>query len=134
MWFGHPRTFNYLFNVQNSLGVYVYREEMLGGTLLGYPFKKSTQIPINIWDTTGTNKDCSFLFLAEMDEVMILDSMSLELAVSREGTYVDGSGNTQSAFQRDLTLVRAIAEHDFQLRHDSAVAINQLVRWAPAIS
>ena len=134
VWFFHPRTFNYLFNVQNSLGVYVYREEMAGGTLLGNPFKKSTQIPINIWDTTGTNKDCSFIFLAEMDEVMILDSMSLELAVSREGTYVDGSGNTQSAFQRDLTLVRAIAEHDFQLRHDSAVAVGQLVRWAPAIS
>lgn len=134
VWFMHPRSFNYLFNVQNSLGVYVYREEIAGGTLLGYPFKKSTQIPINIHDATSSNNDCSFIFLAEMDEVMILDSMSLELAVSREGTYIDGSGNTQSAFQKDLTLIRAIAEHDFQLRHDSAVAVDQFVRWAPAIS
>jgi hypothetical protein len=60
--------------------------------------------------------------------------MSLELAVSREGTYVDGSGNTISAFQNDQTLIRAIAEHDFQMRHDASVAVNQFVRWAPAIS
>ena len=134
VWFFHPRSFNYLNNVQNSLGVYVYREELANGTLLSYPFRKSTQIPTNIHDATSTNNDCSFIFLAEMDEVMILDSMSLELAVSREGTYIDANSNTVSAFQYDQTLIRAIAEHDFQLRHDSAVAIAQTVRWAPAIS
>ncbi|MGC8518473.1 MAG: phage major capsid protein [Steroidobacteraceae bacterium] len=134
VWFGNPRTFNYLYNVQNSLGVYVYREEMQGGKLLGYPFKKSTQIPINLWDATGTNKDCSFLLLAEMDAAMIFDSMTMELAVSREGTYINSSGNTVSAFTQDQTLVRAIAEHDFQIRHDQAVAVLQFVRWAPAIT
>lgn len=133
-WFMHPRSYNYLYNVQNSLGVYVYREELQSGKLIGYPVKRSTQIPINIWDATGTNKDCSFLFLAEMDETMILDSMSLELAVSREGSYVDSGGNTVSAFTSDQTLIRAIAEHDFQVRHDAAIAIGQFVRWAPAIS
>lgn len=133
-WFMHPRSYNYLFNVQNSLGVYVYREELLTGKLLSYPVKKSTQIPINIVDTTGTNSDCSFVILAEMDESMILDSMSLELAVSREGTYIDAGGTTWSAFQSDQTLIRAIAEHDFQIRHDAAVAVDQFVRWAPAIS
>lgn len=134
VWFFNPRTFNYLFNVQNSLGVYVYRDELSKGTLLGYPFKKSTQIPINIWDATGTNKDCSFIFLTEMDEAIILDSMQMELAVSREGTYVDSSGVTQSAFQNDQTLIRAVEEHDFQMRHSASVAVAQFVRWAPAIS
>ena len=66
-------------------------------------------------------------------ESLLLDSMSLELAVSREGTYVDGGGNTVSAFQADQTLVRAIAEHDFQVRHDASVAVIQLVLWVPAI-
>jgi HK97 family phage major capsid protein len=134
VWFMHPRSYNYLYNVQNSLGVYVYREELNTGKLVGYPVKKSTQIPINLYDTTGANTDCSFVILAEMDEAMILDSMSLELAVSREGTYVDGGGTTWSAFQADQTLIRAIAEHDFQIRHDAAVAVAQFVRWAPAIS
>ncbi len=134
VWFMHPRSYNYLYNVQNSLGVYVYREELQEGKLLGYPVKKSTQIPTNIYDTSGTHTDCSFVILAEMDEAMLLDSMSLELAVSREGTYVDSGSNTVSAFQNDQTIVRAIAEHDFQIRHDASVAVAQFVRWAPAIS
>ncbi len=133
VWFMHPRSYNYLFNVQNSLGVYVYRDELMRGTLLTYPVKKSTQIPININDT-GSNQDCSFVFLVEMTEDIILDSMQLELSVFREGSYVDENGSTISAMQNDQTVIRAIAEHDHQMRHDAAVAVAQFVRWAPAIS
>lgn len=134
VWFMHPRSKNYLYNVQNSLGVYVYRDEMKDGKLLGYPFKCSTQVPLNIQDPTGTYTTCSFVILAEMNETMILDSMSLELAVTREGSYTDAGGNVINAFSNDLTLIRAIAEHDFQMRHPSAVAVNQGVLWAPAIA
>lgn len=102
--------------------------------IVSYPVKKSTQIPVAIYDTTSTNLDCSYVMLTEMDEAMVLDSMQLELAVSREGTYIDGGGNTVSAFQVDQTLIRAIAEHDFQMRHAASVAVIQFVRWAPAIS
>lgn len=133
VWFMHPRSFNYLFNVQNSLGIYVYREELSRGTLLTYPVRKTTQIGTNYYDASG-HTNTSFVFLTEMDEAMILDSMSLELAVSREGTYIDATGATVSAFQYDQTLIRAIAEHDFQMRHDQAVAVIQAVAWAPAIS
>lgn len=134
IWFMHPRTKNYLYWAQNSLGEYVFRSEIEKNTLSGYPLKTSTQVPVNIWDATGTNKDCSFIILAEITEAMILDSMSLELAVSREGSYVSASGSTISAFQNDQTLIRAIEEHDFQMRHDSAVAVAQFVRWAPQLS
>lgn len=134
VWFMHPRSYNYLFNVQNSLGVYVYRDELTRGTLLGYPVRKTTQIPTNYRNADSSQTDCSFVFLAEMTEAMILDSMTLELAVSRDGTYVDATGATVSAFQNDQTLIRAIAEHDFQMRHDQAIAVIQFVRWAPAIS
>lgn len=133
-WFMHPRSYNYLYNVQNSLGVYVYRDELSKGKLLGYPVKKTTQIGMNYYNADGSKTDCSFVFLVEMTEDMILDSMSLELAVSRESSYVDASGATVSAFQNDQTIIRAIAEHDHQLRHDSAVAVIQFVRWAPAIA
>ena len=91
-------------------------------------------MPIGLWNADGTNKDLSLVFLVEMTEDMILDSMTLELAVSREGTYVNSSGSTVSAFQNDETLIRAIAEHDHQIRHDSAVAVIQAARYAPAIS
>ena len=133
VWFMSARSKNYLFNVQNSLGVYVYREEMSKGTLFGYPFKVTSQISNGYYDASG-HTNCSFVILAEMDEAMILDSMSLELAVSNEGSYIDVNSNTISAFQNDQTLIRAIAEHDFQMRHDQSVAVIQGVAWAPAIS
>lgn len=133
VWFMNPRSYNYLFNVQNSLGVYVYREELLTGKLLGYPVRKTTQIGTGYWDASSA-VGASFVILAEMDEAIILDSMTLELMVSREGTYVDANSNTVSALQSDQTLIRAITEHDFQMRHDQSVAVIQRVLWAPAIS
>lgn len=133
-WFMHPRSRNYLFNVQNSLGNYVYREELMKGTLFTYPVFRTTQLGNSYWDATGTNKDLSFVFLAEMTEAIVLDSMQLQLAVSQDGTYIDEAGASINAFQYDQTVIRAIAEHDFQLRHDQSVAVIQGVRWAPAIS
>ncbi len=132
-WFFHPRTKNYLLNVQNSNGFYVYREEMtLSKTLLGIPWKTTTQIPTNL--TVGGNSDCSEIYLVSMDQAMLFDSMRLEIAVSREGMYFDGDGNPVSVFQSDQTLIRAISEHDFHMRHDEAIATVTGVRWAPAIT
>lgn len=133
-WFFHPRTYNYLFNVVNSLGLYVFRDELMGGRLLGYPFYKTTQIGTGYWNADGSNKDLSFIFLVEMSEDMIFDTMQMELAVSREGTYVDENGATISAFQQDQTIIRAISEHDHQMRHDASIAVIQAVRWAPAVA
>jgi HK97 family phage major capsid protein len=136
VWFFHPRIYNYLFNLLNSLGLYVYRDELSKGTLLGYPVaRRSTQIPININDTTSANTvGASFIFLVEMTDAMILDSMTLELFVSREGSYTDSGGNQVNLVQVDQTLIRAIAEHDFQMRHPASISVDQGVIWAPAIS
>lgn len=131
-WFMGADAEGYLFNVQNSLGLYVFREEMIAGTLLNIPFKMSQQIPETI--TFGGNPNTSYVFLAEMTETMILDTMQMELMVSQEGTYLNASGQTVSAVQNDQTLIRAISRHDFQMRHDAAVAVIQGVAWAPAIS
>jgi HK97 family phage major capsid protein len=134
VWFFHPRTYNYLYNAINSLGMYVWRDELNRGTLLGYPFKKTTQIPVNLYDSSSTNKDLTLIFLVEMTDDMILDSMTLELAVSREGSYTDSNSNTVSAFTTDQTIIRAIMEHDHQVRHDAAIAVIQNVRYAPTLT
>ena len=44
----------------------------------------------------------------------------ISVEMSREGTFADGNGNQISAFQRDLTLVRLITEHDFACKHPEA--------------
>ena len=131
-WFMHPDVRNYLYDVQNSLGEYVFRSELDQGKLRNCPLYTTTQIPKDYWDASGTNKDLSFVFFVEMTEAMLFDAMTLELAVSRETTYSDANGVTQSAFQNDETVIRAIAEHDFLMRHDEAISVIQGVRWAPA--
>lgn len=136
MWFMHPRIYNYLYSLLNSLGLYVYRDELSTGKLLGYPLaKRSTQLPINIKDTTSANTvGASFIMLVEMTDAMILDSMTLELFVSREGSYTNSAGAQVNIVEVDETLIRAITEHDFQMRHPASVAVNQGVIWAPAQS
>jgi hypothetical protein len=40
----------------------------------------------------------------------------------------------QSAVANEETVIRAIAEHDIQMRHPQSVACIQFVRWAPTAS
>ena len=134
VWFMHPRSRNFLYDLTNSLGEYVFRDELNEGKLRNYPVKTTTQIGTNYYNGNGSATNCSFVILTEMDDMMLLDSMMLELMVSREGTYVDANSNTVSALQSDQTLIRAITEHDFQARHDHSVAVIQGVTWSPTIS
>jgi hypothetical protein len=52
------------------------------------------------------------------------------LATSSEAAYVDVNGNMVSAFQNDLTLLRAIEEHDFAPRHDEAIGVISGAGWS----
>lgn len=133
VWIMHPRSKGYLMSVQNANGFYVFKDEMTTSqTILGFPFKTTTQIPINL--VNGGDSDCSEVYLVEMSEAMLFDAMALELSISMEGMYVDSAGATVSVFQSDQMLLRAIAEHDFLMRHDNAIIRISNVRWAPAIS
>lgn len=130
-WLMHPRTKNYLMGVQNSLGVFVYRDMMLAGKLFGYPYYTTTQIPTNL--TINANPNCSEIYFGSFSQMVILESRKLELAVSLEGVYVDGNSVMQSAFQNDLTLVRGILSENFQMWHNEGVAFLQGVAWSPAL-
>lgn len=134
VWFMSPRTKNYLMNARNSLSLYIWRDDMMDGRLLGYPYRVSNQIGNNYKNADSSHSDLSFIFLVEMTESIIADSMQLELAVSRDASYIDSAGATVSTFQNDQTLIRAIAEHDFAIRHRASVAVIQAVRCAPAVA
>ncbi len=117
VWFLSPRTKQALMTVQNSNGFYVFRAEMLTGKLWGFPFKTTTQIPTNL----GSGSD-SEIYLTDMIHAVIGESKSLIIDASSEAAYYDGT-TVQAAFSLDQTVVRAIAEHDFVLRHDFATAV-----------
>lgn len=126
-----PRTKNYLMNLQNAHGLYVYRDEMTAGKLLGWPFFTTTQVPNNL--EFGGHSDCSEIYAADMNEFVIYESRQIELAISTEGSYVDANGQTQNAFSQDMSLIRALTAVDFQMDHDEGVAVLEGVRWAPTL-
>lgn len=129
-WIMAPRTEQALATIQNANGVFAFRDEVIAGSLWGWPIGTTTNVPITL-DTTGAgNDDESEIYLVDFSQVLIGESQSLLVDSSQEAAYHDGS-NVQAAFSLDQTVVRAIAEHDLGMRHDKAVAMLTGVTWAP---
>lgn len=126
-WMFAPRTKQYLMTVRDGLGNYAFRAEMLTGKLWGYPFKTTTQIPRNL----GGDGDESEIYLADFDDIIIGQTLTLEVAMSTEASYLDENNELVSAFSLDQTLMRVIMEHDLVMRHDESAAVLTGVTWAP---
>ncbi|WP_314435928.1 phage major capsid protein [Massilia timonae] len=123
-WIMSPRTFRFLEGLRDGNGNKVY-PEMKDGNLKGYPIGKTTQVPNNL----GAGSNASEIYFADFNDCFIGEDESLLIDYSKEATYKDGDGNMVSAFQRDQTLVRVIAKHDFGPRHVESVAILTGVTW-----
>jgi HK97 family phage major capsid protein len=126
-WMLHPRVAMFLMTLRDGLGRYAFRDEMLTGKLWGWPFKKTTQIPRNL----GSGANESEIYLADFDDVVIGDSMAMEIALSQDASYKNENGESVSAFSLDQTVMRILMEHDIVLRHDESVAILAGVQWTP---
>lgn len=121
-WIMSPRNWNSLMTIQNANGFFVFRDEMTRGTLWGYPFAYTTQMP-----GTGATGE---MYLVNMADAIIGDSMSLQVDVSLEASYIDAAtGSLVSAFSLDQSIVRAITEHDFAMRRAESVAVTQAMSW-----
>lgn len=123
-WMMSPRSKNYLMTLRDGNGNYVFRDEMLKGTLWEFPFKTTTQIP----NTLGGGSNESEVYLVDFADMVIGESEGLILDASQEATYVEG-GNTVSAYSRDQTVLRAIQLHDFGPRHDESIVVITAVTW-----
>ena len=125
-WVFHPRTKQYLMSILTANGAYAFRQEMSTGMLWGYPFKTSTQIPVNLG--SGTNE--SEVYFAEFSDVVIGESYNVTIDISAEASYIDPvSGTLVSSFSQDQTVIRAIHEIDFGMRYDESVAVLTGVKW-----
>ena len=123
-WIMSPRTFRFLEGMVNANGNKVY-PEMKDGNLKGYPIGKTTQVPNNL----GAGSNASEIYFVDFNDCFIGEDETLLIDYSKEATYKDDSGNFVSAFQRDQTLVRVIAKHDFGPRHVESVSILTGVTW-----
>ncbi len=110
---------SWLYNLKTTTGAYIYRDEMNKGMLLGQPFVVSNQIQSSnlAAGTAPTTSDYGDIFLGDWSEFIEFVQLDMELMASKEASFVDESGNTVSAVQNDLTVLRALSLHDFGLRH-----------------
>ena len=115
-WMFSPQQWKFLTTVQTGLGTHAFRDEMLRGTLWGYPFRVTTQVE------AGT------VYFGAFAHAVIGESLGMTVDASQDAAYNDGS-NVVAAFSLDQTVMRVLAEHDFALRHDKAFALITSVTW-----
>jgi HK97 family phage major capsid protein len=123
-WLMHPRVFRWLQSLRDGNGNKAY-PEIEQGLFKGYPVGLSNQIPVNL-GVGGNETEFYFVNFADM---MIGEDMDLTISFSNEAAYRDAEGNMVSAFQRDQTLVKVIAKHDFGPRHVECIVVAVAVKW-----
>ena len=87
------------------------------------PFFSSSTVQANL----SASPAYSDFWVADFSLALWGVSYDISLELSREGTFVSG-GQTISAFDQDLTLIRIIAEHDFSMRQPMAAVYAQYAK------
>lgn len=126
-----PRTKRWLSGLRvgdNGQGAKAF-PELDQGLLKGFPVATTTQVPINL----GVGGDESEIYFVDFADCFIGEDEALVIDFSKEATYKDAEGNVVSAFQRDQTLIRVIAKHDFGPRHVESVAVMTAVKWGASL-
>ena len=123
-----PRTKRWLSALRDGNGNKAYPELDLN-LLKGFPVATSTQVPINL----GKDGDASEIYFADFADCFIGEDDAMVIDFSKEATYKDSTGAVISAFQRDQTLVRVIAKHDFGPRHVESIAVLVEVVWGKGL-
>lgn len=123
-WLMAPRTFIAMATVRDGNGNYAFRDELMRGTFWTFPFRFTSQIPVNL----GGGLNESKIYLADFADVVLAEEMGLELAVSSDAAYYNGSA-VVAAFSRDETVIRAILKMDMNVRHEESLAMLEQVTW-----
>ena len=123
-WIMSPRSKNFLSLLRTSLGPLAYPTITdPTPTLFGWEVGITNNIPNNL------SSSYSEVYLADFADVLIGEATEFLIEVSNEAAYIDSNGTLQSAFGRDETVVKAVARHDFAMRHDYSVAVLSQVAW-----
>lgn len=122
-WIFTPRIKWYLMSLRDGNGNLAFEPEMRQATLLGIPFRTSTQIPNNLG--VGTESE---IYLADFGQAIIGENTQLIVSIYEGGTYHDGT-TIVSGISADQTIVTTLARHDFAIRHDQAVSVITGVTW-----
>jgi HK97 family phage major capsid protein len=123
-WIISPRTKFFLMTVRDSVGNFYFLDEMKRGSLIGYPYVSTNQVPSNL----GGGTDESVIYFGDFNDAVIGESTDLMLDVSQEASYLV-NGSLVSAFAFDQTVIRGIARHDFCVRRQESFHKLDTVKW-----
>lgn len=122
-WIMSSDVYTFLEGMRDGNGNLVY-PSLMNGMLKCFPVTYTEQVPSNLG--AGTNE--SEIYFGDASQLIIGDTLNLQIAVSTDATYKDGA-ELVSAFSRDQTVMRIISEHDFKMRHDNSWAVATGVQW-----
>lgn len=126
-WLMCNRTFMYLRRLRDGNGNYAYPELRATNPtwIEGIPVLISEQVP----STLGVGTNEAELYLVDFGHVYMGVTRNLVLEASREASYVNASAQLVSAFSRDETVIRAMAAHDFGMRHIKAAVVGTAIKF-----
>lgn len=117
-WLLNPIGESWLRNKAFSSGPFAWSDEMARtGKLRGFDFHSSSTVAYT--PAAGGAEAYADFWLGDFAEMMFGVARDITIEISREGSFQDG-GNTISAFDQDLTLIRLITECDFACRQPKA--------------
>jgi HK97 family phage major capsid protein len=122
-WIFAPRTHNYLLQLTDANSNFVFREELAGGTLMGYPFAPTTQIPTNL------STDKTEVYYGDFAKVVIGEDTDLRVDAERGVAYTNSSGTLVSAFDQNETIIKVEQAVDFVQLYDKAFGILDQAQW-----
>ena len=123
-WFMAPTLLEYIRTRRDSVGGFYYKDEIAMGTLDGFPYYTTQQIPTNLGTGNGSE-----IYLVDMADVVIGDTLNVMVDASDVAAYYGTDGKVVSTFQRDQSLFRVITEHDFNMRHLQSLAVATTSDW-----
>ena len=123
-WALSPRSYMKLFGLRDGNGNKVY-PELAQGLLKGYPVAHTNTIPVNL----GAGTNASEIYFADFNDVVIGEQDNMTMDFSREASYVDSTGTIVTAFSRNQSVLRLVANHDIGFRHPEGLALGTSVTW-----
>jgi HK97 family phage major capsid protein len=127
VWIMAPTIARFISTARDQVGGFYYKDEMERGTFEGYPVHLTQQIPTNLAVATYTSG--SEVYFVDMADFVIADTYNVVVDASDVAAYNDGVSMV-SAFQRDQSLFRVIAEHDCNMRHLQSLVVLLTQDWA----
>lgn len=127
-WLMSPRTKEYIRLLRAAtVEVFPFKDEINGGTLLGYPIIDSTNVPI-AGDTSVPYAliDCSQIIMAD-DMAPVIDASEEATIQSDSAPATPPAAPYTSAFQQDMTFLRIRMSHSWSVRHPEAIV------WASSL-